>query len=52
MKDKRMFENPRDISPARKKQIARHDKENEADQIGLPENVRVTHSGESNPHDG
>ena len=52
MKDRRMYEDPRHTLPAGKKQIIRHNKENPKDEIGLPEDVRVTHSGESNPHDG
>lgn len=39
------------IGPARKKQIARHEKESPKNEIDLPEDVRVTHS-EDNPHDG
>lgn len=49
---KRMFERYDKIGPARKKQIARHEHSESEDKIGLPEDVRVTNSGESNPHDG
>ncbi len=40
------------IGPARKKQIVRHDKSKAKEKVGLPEDVRVIHSGEDNPHDG
>lgn len=40
------------IGPAVKKQIARHEEDTKREETGLPEDVRVTHSGEDNPHDG
>lgn len=40
------------IGPARKKQIARHEEDTQRENIGLSEDVRVTHSSEDNPHDG
>jgi hypothetical protein len=40
------------IGPARKKQIARHEEDTQREDIGLPEDVRVTHSAEDNPHNG
>lgn len=52
MKDRRMFKDYSDIGPARKRQIDRHEKENPKDETDVPEDVRVTHSGEGNPHDG
>ncbi|MGE5494422.1 MAG: hypothetical protein ACM3S4_03850 [Burkholderiales bacterium] len=49
---KRMHKSYDKIGPAREKQIARHEQTESEKDIGLPEDVRVTHSGESNPHDG
>ncbi len=49
---KRMFERYDKIGPAGKKQIARYKQSELKEEIGLPEEVRVTHSGENNPHDG
>jgi hypothetical protein len=40
------------IGPARKKQIDKHDEDKQREEIELPEDVRVTHSGDDNPHDG
>ena len=49
---KRMYKSFEKIGPASKKQIARHEQSEAEKDVGLPEDVRVTHSGESNPHDG
>jgi hypothetical protein len=49
---KRMLERYDNIGPARKKQIDRHEQSGQKQETGLPEDVRVTHSGEDNPHDG